>query len=73
MQMSNFHPSPAAKSGTKVVSAATEYKAGKTAIEQLLAEEESARAKTASKKAKRQRQQQKKHTQASLSKAGLAD
>jgi len=73
MQMSNARPSPAAKSGRKVVSASTEYKAGETAIEQLLAEEESARAKTASKKAKRQRQQQKKRTQASLSKAGLAD
>ncbi len=58
---------------TKFVSASTEYKPGETAIEQLLAEEESARAKTASKKAKRQRQQQKKRTQASLNKAGLAD
>jgi len=73
MQTSSFHPSPAARSGTKVVSAPTEYKAGETAIEQLLAEEESARAKTASKKAKRQRQQQKKRTQSSHSKAGQAD
>ena len=73
MQMSSAHPNPTAKSGKKVVSASTKYIAGETAIEQLLAEEESARAKTASKKAKRQRQQQKKRTQSSLSEAGPAD
>ncbi len=69
--MSYAHPSTAANSGRKVVSAPTQNIAGETAIEQLLAEEESARAKTASKKAKRQRQQQKKRTQSSLSKTGL--
>ncbi len=73
MQMSSAHPNPTAKSGKNVVSASTKYIAGETAIEQLLAEEESARAKTASKKAKRQRQQQKKRTQSSLSEAGPAD
>ena len=73
MQMSSAHSSPTAKSGKKVVSASTKYIAGETAIEQLLAEEESARAKTASKKATRQRQQQKKHTLSSLSEAGPAD
>ena len=73
MQMSSAHLNPSAKSGRKVVSASTQYIAGETAIEQLLAEEESARAKAASKKAKRQRHQQKKRTQSSLSKAGLAN
>ena len=73
MQMSYAHPSTAANSGRKVVSAPTQNIAGETAIGQLLAEEESARAKTASKKAKRQRQQQKKRTQSSLSKTRLAN
>lgn len=73
LQTDEAHPSPVAKSGRKVVSVSAEYIAGDTAIEQLLAEEESARAKTASKKAKRQRQQQKKRNQSSLSEAGLVD